>query len=341
MSDTRQNQRWVLRKRPEADITAEHLELVTQPVPDLQDGQVLIRNIYLSLDPTHRLWMSDREQYLPPVQVGDVMRGGTLGVVEESRSDRFRAGDIVKPVIGGWEAFTVADGKMVRPVDRHPDIPLSAYMSVLGSTGITAYFGLLDIGNPQPGETLVVSAAAGAVGSIVGQIGKLKGCRVVGIAGGPEKCRWLTDELGFDGAIDYRNEDVPSALDRLCPDGVDIQFENVGGEIMDAIYNRLNLNGRLSLCGMISRYNDEGVMPGPKDFGRVLMKRLTVKGFIVIDYQKRFPEALEALTEWVSKDQLQWKNHVVEGLDNALDGLSLLFTGGNDGKLMVRVSEEP
>jgi len=341
MTEKRQNQRWVLRKRPEADITAEHLELVTQPVPDLEDGQVLIRNIYLSLDPTHRLWMSDREQYLPPVQVGDVMRGGTLGVVEESRSDRFKAGDIVKPVVGGWEAFTVADGKMVRPVDRHPDIPLSAYMSVLGSTGITAYFGLLDIGNPQPGETLVVSAAAGAVGSIVGQIGKLKGCRVVGIAGGPEKCRWLTDELGFDGAIDYRNDDVPASLDRLCPDGVDIQFENVGGDIMDAIYNRLNLNGRLSLCGMISRYNDEGVMPGPKDFGRVLMKRLTVKGFIVIDYQKRFPEALEALTEWVSKDQLKWKNHVVEGLDNALDGLSLLFTGGNDGKLMVRVSEEP
>jgi len=341
MANQPQNRRWILRRRPESDITADHLELVTEPVPELQDDQVLIRNVYLSLDPTHRLWMSDREQYLPPVQVGDVMRGGTLGVVEQSRSDRFNAGDIVKPMVGGWEAFTVADAKLVRPVDRHPDIPLSAYMSVLGSTGITAYFGLLDIGQPQPGETLVVSAAAGAVGSIVGQIGKLKGCRVVGIAGGPEKCRWLTDELGFDGAIDYRNEDVPAALDRLCPDGVDIQFENVGGEIMDAIYSRLNLNGRLSLCGMISRYNDEGVMPGPKDFGRVLMKRLTVKGFIVIDYQKRFPEALSALTDWVSAGQLQWKNHVVEGLDNALDGLSLLFSGGNDGKLMVQVSDEP
>lgn len=341
MTNQPQNRRWILRKRPEADITADHLELVTAPVPDLQDDQVLVRNIYLSLDPTHRLWMSDREQYLPPVQVGDVMRGGTLGVVEQSRSDRFQRGDIVKPMVGGWEAYTVADGKMVRPVDRHPDIPLSAYMSVLGATGITAYFGLLDIGQPQPGETLVVSAAAGAVGSIVGQIGKLKGCRVVGIAGGPEKCRWLTDELGFDDAIDYRNDDVPAALDRLCPEGVDIQFENVGGDIMDAIYSRLNLNGRLSLCGMISRYNDEGVMPGPKDFGRVLMKRLTVKGFIVLDYQQRFPEALSALTDWVSAGQLQWKNHVVDGLDNALDGLSLLFSGGNDGKLMVRVSDEP
>ena len=171
MTNQPQNRQWILRKRPEADITADHLELVTEPVPDLQDNQVLVRNIYLSLDPTHRLWMSDREQYLPPVQVGDVMRGGTLGVVEQSRSDRFQPGDIVKPMVGGWEAYTVADGKMVRPVDRHPDVPLSAYMSVLGSTGITAYFGLLDIGQPQPGETLVVSAAAGAVGSIVGQIG--------------------------------------------------------------------------------------------------------------------------------------------------------------------------
>ncbi|MBM1143043.1 NADP-dependent oxidoreductase [Alcanivorax sp. ZXX171] len=341
MANQQQNQRWILRRRPEVDITADHLELVTEPVPDLRDNQVLVRNVYLSLDPTHRLWMSDREQYLPPVRVGDVMRGGTLGVVEQSRSDRFSVGDIVKPVMGGWEAYTVADSEMVRPVNRHPDIPLSAYMSVLGSTGITAYFGLLDIGQPQPGETLVVSAAAGAVGSIVGQIGKLKGCRVVGIAGGPEKCRWLTDELGFDSAIDYRSDDVPATLDRLCPNGVDIQFENVGGDIMDAVYSRLNLNGRLSLCGMISRYNDENVMPGPRDFGRVLMKRLTVKGFIVLDYQKRFPEAQQALTDWVNAGRIQWKNHVVEGLDNALDGLSLLFSGGNDGKLMVRVSDEP
>lgn len=341
MAEQSQNRRWVLRKRPQADITSEHLELVTQPVPELATDQVLIRNIYLSLDPTHRLWMSEREQYLPPVQVGDVMRGGTLGVVEKSRSDRFSPGDIVKPMVGGWEAYTVADAKMVRPVATDPAIPLSAYMSVLGSTGITAYFGLLDIGKPQPSETVVVSAAAGAVGSIVGQIAKLKGCRVIGIAGGPEKCRGLTEELGFDGAIDYHNEDVPTMLARLCPDGVDIQFENVGGDIMDATYNCLNLNGRLSLCGMISRYNDEDVMPGPRDFGRVLMKRLTVRGFIVTDYQKRFPEALEALTDWVSQGQLQWKNHVVDGLDNALDGLSLLFSGKNQGKLMVRVSDEP
>lgn len=342
MSDVLTNRRWVLRKRPETDITNEQLELVTEPVAPLDEGQVLVRNVYLSLDPTHRLWMSDREQYLPPVEVGQVMRGGTLGVVEKSRSERFKAGDIVKPVAGAWELYTIVPEKLLVPVKRNDtSIPLSAWMSVLGSTGITAYFGLLDIGNPQPGETVVVTAAAGAVGSIVGQIAKLKGCRVIGIAGGQEKCRWLTEELGFDGAIDYRSDNVPEALDRLCPDGVDVQFENVGGEIMDAVFNRLNLNGRLSLCGMISGYNDERPMPGPTDFGRILMKRIMVKGFIVIDYRPRFPEALAELEKWVSEGKIQWKDHIIEGIDNALDGLSLLFSGKNNGKLMVRLSEEP
>lgn len=342
MSDVLTNRRWVLRKRPETDITNEQLELVTEPVAPLDEGQVLVRNVYLSLDPTHRLWMSDREQYLPPVEVGQVMRGGTLGVVEQSRSERFKAGDIVKPVAGAWELYTIVPEKLLVPVKRNDtSIPLSAWMSVLGSTGITAYFGLLDIGNPQPGETVVVTAAAGAVGSIVGQIAKLKGCRVIGIAGGQEKCRWLTEELGFDGAIDYRSDNVPEALDRLCPDGVDVQFENVGGEIMDAVFNRLNLNGRLSLCGMISGYNDERPMPGPTDFGRILMKRIMVKGFIVIDYRPRFPEALAELETWVSEGRIQWKDHIIEGIDNALDGLSLLFSGKNNGKLMVRLSPEP
>lgn len=341
MSDVLTNKRWLLRKRPQEGITDEQLELVTETVPALEEGQVLVRNIYLSLDPTHRIWMSDREQYLPPVEVGQVMRGGTLGVVEESRSDRFKAGDIVKPVAGAWELYSIVPEKLLTPVQRNnPDIPLSAWMSVLGSTGITAYFGLLDIGNPQPGETVVVTAAAGAVGSIVGQIAKLKGCRVIGIAGGPEKCRWLTEELGFDGAIDYRSENVAEALDRLCPDGVDVQFENVGGEIMDAVFNRLNQNGRLSLCGMISGYNDERPMPGPTDFGRILMKRILVKGFIVIDYRSRFPEALADLEQWIAEGKIQWKNHIIEGIDNAQDGLSLLFSGKNNGKLMVRLSQE-
>jgi len=340
MNEPSQNRRWVLRKRPEADISADNLELVTEPVPKPAEGEVLVRNLYLSLDPTHRLWMSNREQYLPPVQVGDVMRGGTLGVVVESRSDAFQAGDTVKPAVGGWESYSVIAAKMARPVKPDPELPLSAYMSVLGATGITAYFGLLDIGRPQPGETVVVTAAAGAVGSIVGQIAKLKGCRVVGIAGGPEKCRWLTESLGFDAAIDYRNDDLNQALDQHCPQGVDVLFENVGGHIMDAVFSRLNLNGRMVLCGLISSYNDERPLPGPTDFGRILMKRLTVKGFIIIDYIPRFQEALNELQQWVANGDLQWKEHIIDGIDNALDGLSLLFSGGNDGKLMVRLSDE-
>ena len=192
----------------------------------------------------------------------------------------------------------------------------------------------------QPGETVVVTAAAGAVGSIVGQIAKLKGCRVVGIAGGPEKCRWLTESLGFDAAIDYRNDDLNQALDQHCPQGVDVLFENVGGHIMDAVFSRLNLNGRMVLCGLISSYNDERPLPGPTDFGRILMKRLTVKGFIIIDYIPRFQEALNELQQWVANGDLQWKEHIIDGIDNALDGLSLLFNGGNDGKLMVRLSDE-
>ena len=334
------NLKWVLKHRPEADITQGDLELVESELPDLQDGELLIRNLYLSLDPTNRIWMSDRTQYLPPVQIGSVMRGGTLGVVEASRSDRFAVGDIVIPTEGGWQLYTVAEAKAVGRVRRVPNVPLSAHMSVLGATGLTAYFGLLDICDPKSGETLVVSSGAGAVGSSVGQIGKLKGCRVVGIAGGAAKCNWMTQGLGFDAAIDYKSEDVGSALDRICPDGIDINFENVGGETMDAVYSRLRLFGRMAVCGMISSYNNEGQIAGPTDFGRILMKRLTIRGFIVIDYLPRAREALADLGAWVADGSLKWKDHIVEGgLPAAQDALGRLFTGNHDGKLLVEVSK--
>ena len=294
----------------------------------------------LQLDPSNRLRMSDREQYLPPVGIGDVMRGGTLGVVEESRSSRFAVGDFVMPAQSGWQLYTVADGASTGRVRRQDGVPLTAYLSVLGSTGLTAYFGLLEIGQPKEGETVVVSAAAGAVGSIVGQIAKIKGCRVVGIAGGPAKCRWLVDELGFDGAIDYKSEDVGKALDRLCPEGIDISFENVGGPIMDAVFARLNRDGRMALCGMISAYNDEGPMPGPTDFGRVLMNRLTIRGFIVIDFLHRAREARGDLSSWIAQGRIKWKDHVVDGLEAAPEALQRLFRGDHDGKLLVRVSPE-
>lgn len=335
------NRKWVLAHRPGDNLVSGDLEWIEAPVQPLADGEVLVRNIYLSLDPTNRIWMSDREQYLPPVELGQVMRGGTLAVVEESRSSRFNHGDIVIPADGGWQVYAVVNERALHRIDPAPGIPLTAYLSVLGATGMTAYFGLLDVGAPQPGETVVVSAAAGAVGSIVGQIAKINGCRVIGIAGGAAKCAWIVDDLGFDAAIDYKSEDVGEALDRLCPEGIDVDFENVGGAIMEAVYSRLRLNGRMALCGLISNYNSEGPIPGPADFSRILMKRLTVRGFIVIDYLKRSREAYSDLGQWITEGRVKWKDHVVEGLDQAPAALERLFTGNHDGKLLVRVSTEP
>ena len=335
------NRQWVLRRRPEGEIRSGDLEFVEAPLPSLNDGEMLVRNIYLSLDPTNRIWMSDMDQYLPPVEVGDVMRGGTLGVVHESRSPRFKPGDVILPGLSGWSDYTVAHEDVARAVPVLPGVPLTAYMSVLGATGLTAWFGMVDIGRPEPGETVVVSAAAGAVGSIAGQIAKARGARVIGIAGGPEKCAWLTTELGFDGAVDYRNEDVGAALDRLCPNGIDVNFENVGGEIMDAVMSRMNNFSRMALCGMISGYNRDGPMPGPTDFGRVLMRRILIKGFIVIDYLPRAAEALAELAPMMLEGRLKWRVHVDDGLENAQTSLGRLFTGAHDGKLLVRVSPEP
>ena len=335
------SKRWVLQRRPQGNIQPGDLALVEEPIRDLEDGEVLIRTVYLSLDPTNRLWMSDQDQYMPPVQIGETMRGGGIGVVQRSRSDLFKQGDVVNPGLTGWSTHTIAQAGGVSPVPVIPGVPLTAYMSVLGGTGLTGYFGMMDICRPQPGETVVVSAAAGAVGSIAGQLAKKAGARVIGIAGGKAKCDWLTGELGFDGAVDYKNEDVGAALDRLCPNGIDANFENVGGEIMDAVYSRLNNFARMAVCGLISTYNDEGPVKGPTDFGRVLMHRLLIKGFIVIEYLPRAAEAFEAMTPMVLSNELKWKAHVEYGLENAVDALGRLFSGDHDGKLLVRVSAEP
>ena len=331
------NKAWILTRRPQGNVSQQDLAYRELPLPPVGEGQILVRNLLLSLDPTNRLWMSDRDQYLPPVGIDDVMRGVTIGVVEQSRSDRFAPGDFVQPADGGWQSHVVADAKTSRRVQVDPDIDLTAQMSVLGVTGLTAYFGLLDICAPKAGETIVISAAAGAVGSIVGQIAKLNGCRVVGIAGGPAKCAWLVDELGFDGVIDYKAEDVGAALDRLCPDGIDMSFENVGGEIMDATFSRLRTHGRIAVCGLISAYNKEGPIAGPTDFGRILMNRLTVRGFVVIDYLSHTKEATADLTQWIKAGRIKWKDHVIDGLEHAPAALDRLFSGQHDGKLMIRI----
>ena len=276
------NKQWILKKFPVGEISEGDLVLEENEVPSLLDSQILIRNIYLSLDPANRGWMSGQKSYVDAMQTGDTMRGGTIGIIEESKNEKFKKGEIVN-CMGGWQQYCVSDGKGVRQIPQGTGFPLDCYMSILGMTGLTAYFGLLDITDPQPGETLVVSAAAGAVGSIVCQIGKIKGCRVIGIAGSDTKCKWLVDELGIDSAINYKSENLRQKLKETCPDGIDIYFENVGGSITEAVLTRMNINGRISLCGLISGYNAESVVPGPA-WGNLLIKRIKLKGFIVFDY---------------------------------------------------------
>ena len=334
------NRQWVLRQRPQGLIQDGDLELIETPVPDLKDAEVLVRTIYLSLDPTNRTWMNDSQGYLPPVGLGEVMRGLTLGVVEQSKSERFKAGDIVTPLSGGWADYAVVHEQGLRPVHRAPGMPLTANLSVLGMTGLTAYFGVTDVLKAKAGETLVISAAAGAVGSIAGQVAKQRGAHVIGIAGGPEKCRWLTEALGFDAAIDYKNEDVGEALDRLAPNGVDLNFENVGGDIMIAVWNRLNVHARMAVCGLISSYNATRMPPSP-NFSRIITHRLNVQGFLVLDYAPRAREMVEEMGPWLADGRIKWKVHVDDGLEGAVTSLNRLFTGDHDGKLLVRVSEEP
>ncbi len=335
------NQSWILRKRPDGEIADGDLELVTSEMDALADGMVRVRTIYLSLDPTNRIWMSDMDGYLPPVAIGDAMRGGGIGVVEESRFDGVNAGDIVNTGLSTWAVYNDLPGGGVNVLPQMPGVPLTAFMGPIGMTGMTAYFGLTDIGKPKEGDTLVVSAAAGAVGSMVGQIGKIFGCRVVGIAGADDKCKWLVDEAGFDAAINYRTEDVGAALDKHCPDGIDINFENVGGPIMDQVIARLNDFSRMPLCGLISSYNATEPVPGPYNFANLLMRRTLVKGFIILDYFDRMPEGMQAMAGWLMEGKIKFETDIVDGFENAPASLNRLFTGKNLGKLAIRVSEEP
>src|SRR5262249_16205318 len=272
----------------------------------------------------------------PAVKLGDVMRGGTIGVVEQSRNPNFNEGDYVSGLLG-WQDYAVSSGAGVTKLPHNPQIPLTAFMGLFGHIGATAYFGLLDIGQPKEGETVVVSGAAGAVGSVVGQIGKIKGCRVVGIAGSEEKCRWLTEDLGFDAAIDYKSEDVAASLKRHCPNGIDIDFENVGGAILDAVLEHMNLGGRISLCGLISQYNASAPVPGPYNFVMILVKRLRVQGFVVLDYMNRAEEAFKELGSWLMQGKLKYRVDEVQGLEEAPRAVNKLFTGSNIGKLVIKI----
>lgn len=330
------NRQWVLRQRPKELVAAGDLELIESPVPELKDGQALGRVKYLSIDPTMRIWMA-MDSYLPAVAIGEVMRAFGFTEIVESRSKEFKKGDKVVGLTGLQEYAVIDPAEKHRGFQKVPGIPFlsdTAFLGILGITGLTAYFGM-EIAAPKKGETLVVSAAAGATGSIAGQIGKIHGCRVVGIAGSDEKCKWLTDDLEFDAAINYKHADWKEKLAAATPQGIDIDYENVGGEVMQEVLSRMNLFGRVVLCGLISGYTKGD--PGMASLANVLVKRLRVQGFIILDFAPRFMEAATKLGQWKMFGKVKDRETIVEGLEKAPEAINLLFTGGNTGKLIVKV----
>jgi NADPH-dependent curcumin reductase CurA len=331
------NRRYLLRERPDGRIDDSTFELVEEPMPEPGSGQALVQNLYVSVDPTNRAWIGEEPTYLPPVGIGECMRSVGLGRVISSDDETYPEGSLVTGLTGWQDYVVTGEGEIpLTPVPGDTGLPIECMLGALGLTGVTAYFGLLEIGKPQEGETVVVSAAAGAVGSVVGQLAKLKGARAVGIAGGKEKCEWLVDELGFDAAIDRHASDWKQQLRDACPNGVDVDFENVGGEIMREVFGMLNLNARVALCGLISEYNADDAEPGPS-LRRVLVNRVTIQGFIILDYFGRFPEAIAQLGQWVAEGKVKDRHTIVEGLEKAPDAVNMLFDGDNVGKLIVKV----
>lgn len=314
------------------------VELVDSPLPELAEGEALMRTVYLSMDATVRTWMHKGEGYLPPVELGDVVRCSGIGRIVESNCDAYAVGDLVYS-LPGWQEYGVCRDD-VFTTKLEPDTPLLPMMSVFGATGAAAYFGLLDIGRPKEGETVVVSAAAGATGSLVGQIARIHGCRVVGVAGSKEKCDYVVDELGFDACIDHRNDNLEHALRATCPGRVDVFFDNTGGPILDAVLGHLNQHGRIVLCGAISSYNEQRKPPGPANYLNLISRRGRMEGFVTLDYWDRFEECFGQLRAWAESGQLRWREHLVDGLEHCPEALNLLFTGGNIGKVVVRVTDE-
>lgn len=332
------SRQYLLASRPVGTPTAENWDYVETELTPLSSQQVKVKVLYISLDPAMRGWMNDGKSYIPPVAIGEVMRAGGVGQVVESTDANFSEGDYVYGGFGVCD-YAVVPTQGIHKVDKNL-APLARYLGVLGMPGMTAYFGLLDTGLPKAGETVVVSGAAGAVGTVVGQIAKIKGCRVVGIAGGEEKCRYLVDELGFDGAVDYKNENVQKGLKQHCPNGVDVFFDNVGGDILDDVLTRINMKARIVVCGAISQYNNTTPVKGPSNYLTLLVNRARMEGIVVFDNIENYGKAAAEMAGWIAEGKLIAKEHVVEGLATFPDTLLMLFRGENFGKLVIKVDHQ-
>jgi NADPH-dependent curcumin reductase CurA len=332
------NRQWLLKERPTGRVDESCFEWTESDIPSLADGEFSVRNLCLSFDPTQRGWMT-MDTYIPKIPLGEVMYAASVGQVVESRHPDFAKGDLVQGAFG-WQDYAVTDGGGIIPARKlPPGTPPELALSLFGITGLTAYFGVLDVGQPEAGETFVVSGAAGATGAIAGMIAKERGCRVVGIAGGPMKCDWLTKEAGFDAAIDYKSEDVGERLSALCPDGIDVYFDNVGGDILNQVLARIAFGARIVLCGAISRYELDDWGPGPGNYFNLIIQRGRMEGFIVLDYAERFPEAIEKLTAWLKTGKIKNTVDLAEGLENAPATLQRLFSGANFGKQLLRIAQ--
>jgi hypothetical protein len=334
---TDRNRRLVLAERPSGMLDEQTVRVEETDVPQPGAGEALARVRFLSIDPTIRTWMDDAPGYLPPIAIDEVVRSGGIAEVLESNCDSYAPGDLLFGMTG-WQVYVIADegerAMQSLPAGISPTIALGLF----GITGMTAYFGMTDVGRVKEGDVVVVSGAAGATGSTAGQIAKIKGAsKVIGIAGGAEKCGWIAEELGFDATIDYKGENVAQRLSELAPDGIDLYFDNVGGEILDACLGQLAMRGRVVLCGAISTYTDRGATTGPANYRSLIIRRGRMEGFIIIDYLDRFPEGQAAMAGWLAAGQIKASEHIVEGLERAPEALNLLFTGGNTGKMIVRV----
>jgi len=333
------NRQVLLKSRPEGIPEAENFEIVNTPLPELGDNEILVRNIYLSVEPAMRGWVSEVANYSEPVPLGAVMRAFAVGRVAASRHSKFQTGEFVTGMFG-WQDYAAVKAKMIQRKVTPTDVPISTSLGVLGLNGLTAYFGLLDIGQPKPGETVVVSTAAGAVGSCVGQIARIKECRTVGITGGPEKVKICRDEFGYDAAIDYKAGDLDPALAAACPEGVDVYYDNTAGTISDEVLKHLKLGARVVICGTASIANWEPIPMGLRVERHLLVKRARMQGFLVLDFADRYADALQELTQWVRQGLIRYREDILDGIEQAPDAIAGLYRGENFGKRLIRIAPE-